>query len=202
MYKLFLKRAFDIALSALAIVISAIPMLLIAVAIKVDDRGSVLFSQRRIGQNRNGRVTYFTIYKFRSMKMSAPRDVPTHLLENPGLYVTRVGRFLRKFGLDELPQLYQVLCGKLSLVGPRPALWSQEDLYAERERYGANDVKPGITGWAQVNGRDRLTIGEKARLDGAYAQALRAGDRHGFAMDCKCLLKTIGCLLRPDDSVT
>ena len=187
MYKHILKRLIDIVLSAVAIVVLFIPMLIVAVAIVIDDPGPVFFKQKRVGQKKNGEITYFMIWKFRSMKMCTPHDTPTHLLENPEQYITRVGRFIRKTSLDELPQIYQVFTSQLSVVGPRPALWSQYDLIAEREKYGANDVKPGITGWAQVNGRDELEIDVKAKFDGEYAAALNGGK--GFAMDVKCFLK-------------
>ena len=141
------------------------------------------------------------IWKFRSMKMSTPHDTPTHLLENPDQYITRVGRFIRKTSLDELPQIYQVFSSKLSAIGPRPALWSQEDLVAEREKYGANDIKPGITGWAQINGRDELEIDVKAKFDGEYAAALNAGKFKGFAMDVKCFFGTIVSVLKSDGVV-
>lgn len=141
------------------------------------------------------------IWKFRSMKVSTPRDTPTHLLDNPEQYITRVGRFIRKTSLDELPQFYQVFTSKLSIVGPRPALWSQEDLVAEREKYGANDIKPGITGWAQINGRDELEIDVKAKFDGEYAAALNAGKFKGFAMDVKCFFGTIVRVLKSDGFV-
>ena len=201
MYKHFIKRVGDIALSSAAIVASAIPMVAIAIAIKIDDPGPVLFKQRRVGQKKDGAITYFMIWKFRSMKMSTPHDVPTHLLENPEQYITRVGKFIRKTSLDELPQIYQVFTGQLSCVGPRPALWSQDDLVAEREKYGANDVKPGITGWAQINGRDELEIPVKAKLDGEYTAALNAGKFKGFAMDMKCLFGTVISVLKSDGVV-
>ena len=167
MYKNVIKRLLDIIISGVAIVALAVPMLIIAIAIKIDDPGPVLFRQKRVGKNRNGKTSYFMIWKFRSMKMCTPHDVPTHLLENPEQYITRVGKFIRKTSLDELPQVYQVFTGKLSCVGPRPALWSQYDLIEEREKYGANDVRPGITGWAQINGRDELEIPVKAKFDTA-----------------------------------
>ena len=191
----------DIFISAVVIVVSALPMLAVLIAIKIDDPGPVLFKQRRVGQKKNGEITYFNILKFRSMKMCTPHDVPTHLLENPEQYITRVGKFIRKTSLDELPQIYQVFTGKLSCVGPRPALWSQDDLVAEREKYGANDVKPGITGWAQINGRDELEIPVKAKFDGEYAAALNAGKFKGFAMDVRCLLGTVISVLRSDGVV-
>lgn len=201
MYRHFIKRLLDIILSFMGMVVLAIPMLIIAVAIKVDDPGPVLFKQRRVGRKKNGEITYFMIWKFRSMKMSAPHDTPTHLLENPEQYITRVGKLIRKASMDELPQIYQVFAGQLSAVGPRPALWSQDDLVAEREKYGANDVTPGITGWAQINGRDELEIEEKARLDGEYTAALCRGGFYGFAMDCKCFFGTFLSVLRHDGVV-
>ena len=201
MYKLFVKRAFDIILSGLGIIILALPMLIIAIAIKIDDPGPVFFKQRRVGKKKNGELTYFMIWKFRSMKMSTPHDTPTHLLEDPDQYITRVGRFIRKTSLDELPQIYQVFTSKLSAIGPRPALWSQTDLVEEREKYGANDIKPGITGWAQINGRDELEISVKAKFDGEYAAALNAGRFKGYAMDVKCFFGTIKSVLRSDGVV-
>ena len=201
MYKHVIKRLFDLVLSSIGIVLLALPMLIIAIAIKIDDPGPILFKQKRVGKKKNGKITYFMIWKFRSMKMSTPHDTPTHLLENPDQYITRVGRFIRKTSLDELPQIYQVFTGKLSAIGPRPALWSQEDLIAEREKYGANDIKPGITGWAQINGRDELEIAEKAKLDGEYAAALNAGKGKGFVMDVKCFFGTIVSVLKSDGVV-
>lgn len=201
MYKCVVKRVFDLVLSGIAIVVLAIPMLIIAVAIKIDDPGPVLFKQKRVGKKKNGELTYFMIWKFRSMKMSTPHDTPTHLLENPEQYITRVGRFIRKTSLDELPQIYQVFTSRLSVVGPRPALWSQEDLIAEREKYGANDIKPGITGWAQINGRDELEINVKAKFDGEYAAALNAGRFRGLVMDMKCLFGTVVCVLKSEGVV-
>ena len=201
MYKHFFKRAIDIILSGIAIIVLALPMLLVAIAIKIDDPGPVLFKQKRIGMNKKGEITYFMIWKFRSMKMSSPHDVPTHLLENPEQYITRVGKFIRKTSIDELPQIYQVFSGKLSAVGPRPALWNQNNLWEEREKYGANDVKPGITGWAQINGRDELESPVKAKFDGEYAAALNTGKFKGFAMDIKCLFGTVISVLKSDGVV-
>lgn len=201
MYKNIIKRLLDIIISGVAIVVLAVPMLIIAIAIKIDDPGPVLFRQKRVGKNRNGKTSYFMIWKFRSMKMCTPHDVPTHLLDNPEQYITRVGKFIRKTSLDELPQIYQVFTGKLSCVGPRPALWSQYDLIEEREKYGANDVRPGITGWAQINGRDELEIPVKARFDGEYTAALNAGLRKGFAMDVKCFFGTFISVLKSDGVV-
>ena len=201
MYKHVIKRLIDIILSGVGIIVLALPMLLIAIAIKIDDPGPVLFKQKRVGQKKNGEITYFMIWKFRSMKMSTPHDTPTHLLENPDQYITKVGKFIRKTSLDELPQIYQVFTSKLSAIGPRPALWSQYDLIEEREKYGANDIKPGITGWAQINGRDELEIDVKAKFDGEYAAALNAGKFKGFAMDIKCFFGTIISVLKSDGVV-
>ncbi len=201
MYKNIIKRLIDLALSGVGIVVLALPMLIISIAIKIDDPGPVLFKQKRVGKKKNGEITYFMIWKFRSMKMSTPHDTPTHLLENPDQYITRVGRFIRKTSIDELPQIYQVFTSKLSAVGPRPALWSQDDLIAEREKYGANDIKPGITGWAQINGRDELEIDVKAKLDGEYAAALNAGFFKGLMMDIKCLFGTVISVLKSDGVV-
>lgn len=201
MYRNVIKRLIDFILSSIAIIVLALPMLIISIVIKIDDPGPVLFKQKRVGKKKNGEITYFMIWKFRSMKVSTPRDTPTHLLDNPEQYITRVGRFIRKTSLDELPQFYQVFTSKLSIVGPRPALWSQEDLVAEREKYGANDIKPGITGWAQINGRDELEIDVKAKFDGEYAAALNAGKFKGFAMDVKCFFGTIVRVLKSDGFV-
>lgn len=201
MYKNVIKRLFDIIVSGIAIVVLAIPMFIVALVIKMDDPGPVLFTQKRIGKNRNGKVTYFMIWKFRSMKMSTPHDTPTHLLENPEQYITRIGKLIRKTSIDELPQIYQVFTGKLSCIGPRPGLWNQVNLWEEREKYGANDVKPGITGWAQINGRDELEIPVKAKLDGEYTAALNAGNLKGFAMDLKCFFGTITSVLKSDGVV-
>lgn len=158
----------------------------------MDDPGPVFFAQKRVGKGKR----HFSMHKFRTMKRSAPHDMPTHLLEDPEKYITRVGKICRQTSIDELPQLWDVFRGKLSLVGPRPALWNQDDLIAERERYGANDVMPGITGWAQINGRDELPIELKARFDGEYATAMRAGGWKAFCFDCKCLFGTVGKVLR------
>lgn len=201
MYKRFIKRFIDFVLSSVAIVVLALPMLVVAIAIKIDDPGPILFKQRRVGRKKNGNITYFMIWKFRSMKMSTPHDVPTHLLENPEQYITRVGKFIRKTSLDELPQIFHVFSSKMSVVGPRPALWSQDDLVAEREKHGANDVKPGITGWAQINGRDEIEIPVKAKLDGDYVKALNSGWFRGFAMDVRCFFGTFLSVLTGDGVV-
>ena len=197
MYNKFFKRLIDILLSGCGILVLAPVYLIVALAIKIDDPGPVFFRQKRVGLNK----THFEIMKFRTMKMETPKDMPTHLLKNPEQYITRVGRFIRKTSLDELPQIYQVFTSKLSAIGPRPALWSQEDLIAEREKYGANDIKPGITGWAQINGRDELEIDVKAKFDGEYAAALNEGNFKGFAMDVKCFFGTIVSVLKSDGVV-
>lgn len=191
MYRTFFKRLLDIILSGCAIVILSPLLLIIAVAIKIDDPGPVLFRQKRVGIHK----TLFSIMKFRTMKMDTPKDTPTHLLENPEQYITKVGKFLRKSSLDELPQIFQIFTGKMSIIGPRPALWNQFDLIAERDKYGANDVRPGLTGWAQINGRDELPIEVKARFDGEYVEKL------SFLFDCKCFFGTIGAVLKHDGVV-
>lgn len=191
MYRTFFKRLLDIILSGCAIVILSPLLLIIAVAIKIDDPGPVLFRQKRVGIHK----THFSIMKFRTMKMDTPKDTPTHLLENPEQYITKVGKFLRKSSLDELPQIFQIFTGEMSIIGPRPALWNQFDLIAERDKYGANDVRPGLTGWAQINGRDELPIDVKARLDGEYVEKL------SFLFDCKCFFGTIGAVLKHDGVV-
>ncbi len=201
MYKKFLKPLIDILLSFIGIIILAIPMGIIALAIFIDDPGPVLFKQKRVGQKKNGKITYFKLIKFRTMKMSTPHDMPTHMLSNPEQYITRIGKFLRKTSLDELPQIYQIFTQKMSIIGPRPALWNQEDLIAERDMYGANDVKPGLTGWAQINGRDELEISVKAKFDGDYTDILKKGGFKAFAMDIKCFFGTIISVLKHDGVV-
>lgn len=191
MYRTFFKRLLDIILSGCAIVILSPLLLIIAVAIKIDDPGPVLFRQKRVGIHK----THFSIMKFRTMKMDTPKDTPTHLLENPEQYITKVGKFLRKSSLDELPQIFQIFTGKMSIIGPRPALWNQFDLIAERDKYGANDVRPGLTGWAQINGRDELPIEVKARFDGEYVEKL------SFLFDCKCFFGTTVSVLKHDGVV-
>lgn len=188
MYKSVIKRLFDIVISLLGIIVLALPMVIIMIVIKIDDPGPAVFKQKRVGRNK----TYFSLLKFRSMKMSTPRDVPTHLLSDPEQYITKIGKFLRKSSLDETPQLINVLLGQMSIIGPRPALWNQYDLIEERDKYGANDIRPGLTGWAQINGRDELEIGEKARFDGEYVEKL------SFGFDCRCFIGTIGKVLRGD----
>ena len=191
MYKRFFKRLLDVILSGCAIVLLSPLLLVIALAIKIDDPGPVLFRQKRVGIHK----TLFSIMKFRTMKMDTPKDTPTHLLENPEQYITRVGKFLRKSSLDELPQIFQIFTGKMSVIGPRPALWNQFDLIAERDKYGANDVRPGLTGWAQINGRDELPIDVKARFDGEYVQKL------SFLFDCRCFFGTIAAVAKHEGVV-
>ena len=191
MYQKFGKRMLDIILSGCGIVLLAPVYLILAVAIKVDDPGPIFFRQKRVGLHKS----HFNIMKFRTMKMETPRDMPTHLLENPEQYITRVGKVLRKTSLDELPQIFQILTGKMSIIGPRPALWNQFDLIEERDKYGANDVRPGLTGWAQINGRDELPIDVKARFDGEYVEKL------SFAFDCKCFFGTITSVLKHEGVV-
>ena len=197
MYKHFFKRFIDIVLSFIGIVVLALPMVIFALIIKAEDPGPAFFKQKRIGIHK----TQFSLLKFRSMKMSTPHDIPTHMLENPEQYILRCGRWMRKMSIDELPQLFNIFTGKLSIIGPRPALWNQDDLIAERDKYGANDIKPGLTGWAQINGRDELEISEKARLDGEYVAALNAGHGKGLTMDCKCFFGTIKSVLHHDGVV-
>lgn len=179
-YRRFGKRVLDIVCSAAGIVLLSPLLLALAVWVKLDSPGPVLFRQKRVGKGK----TLFSILKFRTMYAGTPKDVPTHLLQDPDAMITRCGRFLRRTSLDELPQLFNIFAGQMSVVGPRPALWNQDDLIAERDKYGANALVPGLTGWAQANGRDELPIPVKAELDGYYAQHL------GFALDVKILLKT------------
>ena len=196
MYKKFFKRVLDLLLSLIGFIVLLPVFAVIAIAMKITDPGPVFFTQKRVGIHK----TYFKLYKFRSMKVDTP-DIPTHLLENPEQYISGIGRFLRKTSLDELPQLLNIISGKMSIVGPRPALWNQDDLVAERDKYGANDVLPGLTGWAQINGRDELEIPVKARLDGEYVEVLNKGGFKGFAMDLRCFFGTVTAVLRSDGVV-
>lgn len=191
MYINFFKRFIDLVLSSIGIIVLSIPMGLIALIIKITDPGPVLFSQKRCGMSKK----HFQLYKFRSMKMSTPKDCPTHLLENPEQYITSIGRFLRKSSIDELPQLFNIWKGEMSIIGPRPALWNQEDLIEERDKYGANDIKPGLTGWAQINGRDELPVDVKAKFDGEYVENM------SFSFDCKCFFGTILKVLKSEGVV-
>ncbi|HFU4392621.1 TPA: sugar transferase [Streptococcus suis] len=186
-----LKRVIDIVISGLAIVVLSPVLLLIAIAIKLDSKGPVLFKQKRVGKKKS----HFMIYKFRSMYVDTPSDMPTHLLKDPTAMITKVGAFLRKTSLDELPQLFNIFKGEMAIVGPRPALWNQYDLIEERDKYGANNIQPGLTGWAQINGRDELEIDIKARLDGEYAEKI------GLLMDVRCFFWTIFSVLRSDGVV-
>ncbi len=186
-----IKRIGDIVLSAFAIIILSPLFLVIVLAIKLETKGPVLFKQKRVGRKK----TYFYILKFRTMRVDTPKDVPTHLLQNPKQYITKTGKFLRKTSLDELPQLFNILAGQMSVVGPRPALWNQEDLIEERDKYGANNLRPGLTGWAQINGRDELPITQKAEFDGEYTRNI------SFMFDTKCFVGTITSVLRSDGVV-
>ena len=181
MYKLFVKRLLDIVLSSLALIVLAVPMMIFALIIKHEDKGPALFAQKRIGIHKKN----FSMYKFRSMKTNTPHDVPTHMLQNPEQYILSCGKWMRKYSIDELPQIINILKGDMSIVGPRPALWNQYDLISERDKYGANDIRPGLTGWAQINGRDEIEIPEKAKLDGEYVR------REGFLFDCMCIFRTV-----------
>lgn len=185
MYKHFFKRLIDIVLSGVGIIVLIPFWIIIGLCIVISDPGPIFFSQRRVGKNKK----LFPILKYRTMKVDTPHDVPTHLLQNPEQYITKVGTFLRKTSLDELPQIFNIFVGQMSIIGPRPALWNQTDLIEERDKYGANDIRPGLTGWAQINGRDELEIPVKAKLDGEYVQNL------SFFFDCRCFLWTIFSVL-------
>lgn len=191
MYKHCLKRVIDFILSLLGLIILSPVLLIIAIAIKMDSKGPVFFKQKRVGIHKS----FFNIYKFRTMYTDTPKDMPTHLLNNPDAFITKVGGFLRKTSLDELPQLINILKGEMAVIGPRPALYNQDDLIAERDKYGANDVRPGLTGLAQINGRDELEIDEKARLDGEYVKHL------SFGMDLKCFFGTFSSVLKHEGVV-
>ena len=190
MYRLF-KNVVDRILAFLALVLLSPVFLLLIIAIKLDSKGPVFYRQKRVGIHK----THFQIWKFRTMRIDAPKDTPTHLLKNPEEYITRVGRFLRRTSLDELPQVLNILMGEMAIVGPRPALWNQYDLIEERDKYGANDVLPGLTGWAQINGRDELEIPVNAALDGEYVK------RMGLLMDLRCFFGTFIKVLRADGVV-
>ena len=191
MYKRFGKRLIDLLLSGIGIIVLSPVLLILVIAIKLDSPGPVLFKQKRIGIHKS----HFHIFKFRTMRIDTPKDCPTHLLENPEQWITKVGGFLRKTSLDELPQIFNIFCGQMSVIGPRPALWNQYDLIEERDKYGANDVLPGLTGWAQINGRDELEIPVKAKLDGEYVEKM------GFGFDVKCFFGTIASVLKHDGVV-
>ena len=191
MYRRFFKRLIDIVLSLCAMLVLAIPMLIFAIIIKLDSKGPVLFWQKRVGLHKQT----FMMPKFRSMYTETPSDMPTHLLNDPQRWITPVGKIYRKLSIDELPQIWSIFTGKMSIIGPRPALWNQFDLIEERDKYGANDVRPGLTGWAQINGRDELEIPVKAKLDGEYVEKM------SFLFDCKCFLGTILAVARHDGVV-
>ena len=186
MYRNVVKRLLDIVLALAGLLVLAVPMLAIAAVVKADSPGPVLFWQRRVGKH----GTCFMMPKYRTMRMDTPHDVPTHLLRDPERWITRSGRVLRKYSLDELPQIFCILTAKMSVIGPRPALWNQGDLLAEREKYGANDIRPGLSGWAQINGRDELPVAVKARYDGEYVE------RMSFLFDCRCFFGTVWRVLR------
>ena len=185
MYQKFVKRAMDIVLSFLGISVLAPVLLILIIAIKIDSPGPVFFTQKRVGLHKE----HFQILKFRTMRIDTPKDVPTHMLENPEQWITKVGKFLRRTSLDELPQIFNIFVGQMSIVGPRPALWNQFDLIEERDKYGANDVVPGLTGWAQINGRDELEIPVKAKLDGEYVEKL------SFGFDMKCIFGSVSAVI-------
>ena len=191
MYSKLFKRLIDVVLSFVGIIVLSLPILLVMLAIKIDSKGPIFFKQKRVGIHKK----HFNILKFRTMRIDTPHDMPTHMLENPDMWITKVGKFLRKTSLDELPQLFNILAGDMSVIGPRPALWNQYDLIAERDKYRANDIRPGLTGWAQINGRDELEIDVKAKLDGEYVE------RMGFGFDCKCFFGTITSVLKSDGVV-
>ncbi len=191
MYKHFLKRLLDLVLALCGIIVLSIPMIIIAIVVKCDSKGPVLFKQKRIGTYK----TTFMMPKFRSMYTETPAEMPTHMLNDPTRWITKSGKVLRKTSLDELPQLFSILKGDMAVIGPRPALWNQEDLIAERDKYGANDVRPGLTGWAQINGRDELEIADKAAFDGEYVEHM------SFAFDCKCFFGTIASVLKHEGVV-
>ena len=186
-----IKRVIDFILSLTAIIILFPVLLILVIAIKVESRGPIFFKQKRVGIYKS----HFMIYKFRTMRIDTPKDVPTHLLKNPDQYITKVGHFLRKTSLDELPQLINIVKGDMAIVGPRPALWNQYDLIEERDKYHANDILPGLTGWAQINGRDELEIPVKAKLDGEYVKKM------SFLFDLRCLFGTVFSVLRSDGVV-
>ncbi|HCS75805.1 MAG TPA: lipid carrier--UDP-N-acetylgalactosaminyltransferase [Clostridiales bacterium] len=191
MYQRYLKRLLDIALSSIGIVLLLPVFLLISIWIKIDSRGPVLFRQKRIGRGKS----IFVIYKFRTMKVNTPSDIPTHILQKPDSFITRSGKILRNTSLDELPQIWNILKGDMSIIGPRPALWNQADLLAERDKYDANDIRPGLTGWAQINGRDELEIPVKAALDGEYVKKM------SFSFDVRCFIGTILSIFRQEGVV-
>ncbi|PRR81770.1 sugar transferase [Clostridium vincentii] len=188
---LIIKRGIDFIFALVGLIILSPLFLILIIATKIESKGPVLFKQKRVGIHK----TYFNILKFRTMRIDTPKDTPTHLLENSDQFITKVGKFLRKTSLDELPQIINIICGSMSIIGPRPCLWNQYDLIDERDKYGANDIPPGLTGWAQINGRDELPIEVKAELDGEYVE------RMSFGMDVKCFFGTITSVLKHDGVV-
>ena len=191
MYRRYIKRLLDIILSFCGLAVLAVPMAVIAVIVKLDSKGPVLFWQKRVGIHKST----FMMPKFRTMYTDTPANMPTHMLNDPERWITKSGKWMRKLSLDELPQIWCILTNKMSVIGPRPALWNQYDLIAERDKYGANDVLPGLTGWAQINGRDELPISVKAAYDGEYVKNM------SFAFDCKCFFGTIACVLKKEGVV-
>ncbi len=196
-YEKYVKRLLDIILSFCGLVILSPIFLGLSVWIMMDDPGPIFFTQKRLGKNKQ----YFRLHKFRSMKISTPQDTPTHMLENPEQYITKAGRFIRAHSLDELPQIWDIFIGNMSVIGPRPGLWNQDLLTACRDKYGANDIKPGLTGWAQINGRDKLSIEKKAQLDGEYTKVLMDNGWKAFEMDVKCFFGTLLPVMRSEGIV-
>lgn len=196
-YERVIKRILDVVLSLCGLIVLSPLYVLISLAIIIDDPGPVFFTQKRVGKNKR----FFRLHKFRSMKMSTPQDIPTHMLSNPEQYITRVGRFLRNSSLDELPQIGDILIGNMSIIGPRPALWNQDILTAYRDQYGANNVRPGLTGWAQINGRDVIGLDVKAELDGFYCAKLKRGGWGAFAFDCRCFFETVEKVIKHEGVV-
>ncbi|MCF1619983.1 sugar transferase [Tetragenococcus koreensis] len=191
MYQKYIKRIIDFILALLGVIVLSPILLLICLAIKIDSKGPIIFKQKRVGKEK----VYFSIYKFRTMKNDTPKEIPTHLLNKPDAFITKVGKFLRKTSLDELPQLFNILKGDMAVIGPRPALWNQYDLIAERDKYGVNDIQPGLTGLAQISGRDELEIPIKAQLDGKYTENV------SFMMDLKCFVGTLLSIVKSDGVV-
>lgn len=190
-YKHFLKRVIDFILSLIGLIVLSPVFIILCIWIKLDSKGPIFFRQKRVGKNKK----HFNILKFRTMYIDTPKDMPTHMLSNPDQYITKAGKFLRKTSLDELPQIINILKGEMAIIGPRPALWNQDDLIAQRDKYGANDIKPGLTGWAQINGRDELEIDVKASLDGYYVEHM------SFSFDVKCFFGTITSVLKHEGVV-
>lgn len=188
---IYIKNVLDFILSATALIILLPFIIFFSIAIKIETKGPILFKQKRIGKNKK----QFTIYKFRTMRIDTPKDTPTHMLKNPQMYITKMGKFMRKTSIDELPQIINILMGQMSIIGPRPALWNQENLIKEREKYNANIIKPGLTGWAQVNGRDELPIPVKAKYDGEYVEKM------SLMFDIKIFFRTIRKVFKQDGVV-